>query len=160
MIKKVFMVSTVIVLLFLIIMTPTFISQQAPIGSFPRVLIDHMDYSVLIDVRAALEDYRYQNMNIKVTGLDNIAYNPPPATASETYGIQTTVLKNDTREFSVNITIFDQGGHAYDFNATVTIQAGLDGDVMVVQKEHSDQMVQEPVGEYYRDAIVARSVGR
>ena len=159
MIKKVFMVSTVIVLIFLIIITPTFISQQAPIGSFPRVLIDHMEYSVLVDVRAALEDYRYHNISIRVKGLDNTAYQPPPVSANETYGIQATVLKNDTRAFSLNITLFDQSGQGYDYNSNVTIVTRQDGDVMVVQREGSDQTVEKPVGEYFRDTFVARSVG-
>ena len=159
MIKKVFMVSTVIVLIFLLIMTPTFISQQAPIGSFPRVLIDHMEYSVLVDVRAALEDFRYHNISIRVTGMDDPGYHPPPVHANETYGIQATVLKNDTREFILNITLFDQGGQEYVYNSTVRIESGQDGDEMAVKREGSDQLVRKPVGEYFRDTFVARSVG-
>ena len=159
MIKKVFMVSTVIVLTFLIIMTPTFISQQAPIGSFPRVLIDHMEYSVLVDVRAALEDYRYHNISIRVTGRDDPGYHPPPVQSNETYGIQATVLKNDTREFTLNITLFDQGGQGYVYNSNVTIESGQDGDDMVVKREGSNQEVRKPIGEYFRDTFVARSVG-
>jgi len=157
MIKKVFMVSTVIVLTFLIIITPTFISQQAPIGSFPRVLIDHMEYSVLVDVRAAVEDYRYLNISITVTGLDK-TYHPPPVAANETYGIQATILKNDTREFKFSITLFDHTNRGYDYNATIRIVSEQDIDTMWVQKEGSDQSVQEPVGEHYRDTLVARSV--
>jgi hypothetical protein len=158
MIKQVFMVSTVIVLIFLIIITPTFISQQAPIGSFPRVLIDHMDYSVLVDVRAALEDYRYHNITIRVAGIDNPGYHPPPVQSSETYGIQATILKNDTREFALNITLFDQGGQGYDYNSTVRIVSGQDGDDMVIMREGSSQNVQIPIGEYFRDTFIARSV--
>jgi len=154
------MVSTVIVLTFLIIMTPTFISQQAPIGSFPRVLIDHMEYSVLVDVRAALEDYRYHNISIRVTGLGDPGYHPPPICANETYGIQATVLKNDTREFTLNITLFDQVGQGYVYNSTVTIEPDQYGDdVMVVKREGSNQEVRKPIGEYFRDTFVARSVG-
>lgn len=153
------MVSTVIVLIFLIIITPTFISQQAPIGSFPRVLIDHMEYSVLVDVRAALEDYRYHNISIRVMGLDNLGYHPPSIQANETYGIQASILKNDTREFALNITLFDQSGQGYDYNSTVMIESGQGGDDMVVKREDSDQLVRKPVGEYFRDTFVARSVG-
>jgi len=159
MIKKVFMVSTVIVLIFLIIITPTFISQQAPIGSFPRVLIDHMEYSVLVDVRAALEDYRYHNMSIRVTGLGAPGYHPPPIQSNETYGIQATVLKNDTREFTLNITLYDQLRQGYVYNTTVRIVSGQDGEDIMVVKRDSIELARTPIGGYFRDVFVARSVG-
>jgi len=123
------------------------------------VLIDHMEYSVLVDVRAALEDYRYLNITIRVTGLDNPGYHPPPVQSNETYGIQATVLKNDTREFALNITLFDQLGQGYDFNSTVRIVSEQDGDEIMVVKRDNVELARTPEQGYFRDVLVARSVG-
>lgn len=157
MIKKIFMVATVIVLALLIIITPTFISQSPPPASVPRVLIDNLSYAVIVDVNSALEPYRYRNITIAVRGLDNLSYHPPPVYEEQTYDLHVVVLKNVSRKFDVNITLYDRARYAYDYN--VTIEVSEESNQMLVRNADGDVLGTVSVGgNAFKDAMMARSV--
>ncbi len=156
MIKKIFMVATVIVLVFLIIITPTFISQQQSIGAVPFVFIDHLNYTVLIDVHSVVVEQRYWNVSMCIRSLDNPNYTHLYLVENNTYDIHTVVNKNDTRRFTLNVTIFDQNLNGYDYNATIEIKKENDKDVMSVRKSGSDQGVSVDIGKTFRYALTMR----
>lgn len=159
MIKKITMVSTIIVLTFLIIITPTFISKQTPIGAIPRVLIDNMKYVILVDVGSAVEDYRYWNISMTVNGLDNLSYHRV-SLEEQTYDLHLVVAKNDTSKFELNITLFDRNDRifiGYDFNATVEAKSQLEANVMEIRRSDIDQVSSVSLGNVFRDTLVARS---
>lgn len=159
MIKKVFMVSTFVVLVFLIMITPTFIGPQQSLGAVPTVFIDNMRYSVLIDVHSVVVEYRFRNISMRVVGLDNASYHPPPLSENETYDLHMVVWTNDTRRFAVNITLFDQNRRASDYNVTVEVRGVTDDYEMIVLKEGSEQPSVIALGSTYRDTLSARRVG-
>ena len=158
MIKKIFMVATVVVLVFLIMITPTFIGPQQALGAVPTVFIDNMRYSVLIDVHSVVVEYRFMNISMRVVGLDNTSYRPPILTENDTYDLHTVVWTNSTRRFWVNITLFDQNRIPSDYNVTVEARGPADDYEMIVTKEHSNQSSFVALGSTFRDTLSARRV--
>jgi len=159
MIRKIFMVSTVVVLVFLIIITPTFISRQTPLGAAALVFIDNMDYQVLIDVHSVVVEYRYWNISMRVAGMDNQSYSPPVMLENETYDLHAVVAKNDTRKFQVNITLFDQAKHGYDYNVTVELRGQAYDYDMVIRKDGNDSTT-VALHSTFKDTLQARGIGR
>lgn len=155
MIKKIFMVATLVVLVFLIIITPTFISQQTSLGAVPLVIIDNLRYSILVDVHSTVEPYRYKLISIDITGLDT-AYNPMPVSETETYDLHVVVNKNDTNRFSLNITLFDQVWHGYDYNATVEVKNESAGGFMLVRRADASQPVSTNLMDNFEDTLISR----
>jgi len=156
MIKKIAMVATMIVLTFLIMITPTFISKQTPIGAAPRVLIDNLRYSIFVDVASVVEDYRYWNISLKITGLDNLSYKRN-ALEEQTYDLHLTVTKNDTRIFALNVTLFDKNRMGYDYNATVEALNEPSGNAMLVRRAGTSDVSTVTLGNVFRDTLIARS---
>ena len=156
MIRKIFMVSTVVVLVFLIIITPTFISQNAPLGAAPLVFIYNRDYSVLVDVHSVVVEYLYWNISIRVVGLDNQSYRPPLMLENDTYDLHTVIAKNDTRRYEVNVTLFDQTMRGYDYNVSLELKGQADDNIMLVWKEGSDMPVRVALHSTFKDTLPAR----
>ena len=156
MIKKIAMVATIIVLTFLIMITPTFISKQTPIGAAPRVLLDNMKYSILVDVASVVEDYRYWNISLKITGLDNLSYHASRM-EEQTYDLHFTVPKNDTSMFALNVTLFDKNRLGYDYNVTVEAQNETSGNAMLIRRAGTSEISTVPIGNVFRDTLIARS---
>jgi hypothetical protein len=159
MIKKIFMVSTVVVLVFLIIITPTFISERQPLGSVPSVFIDNMKYSVLIDVHSVVVEYRFRNISMRVTGLESSGYHPPPLIENDTYDLHVVVWKNDTLKFDLNITLFDQNRRGFDYNVTVEVKGEGENNIMLISRPDSDQSSTVALGATFKDTLSARRVG-
>ena len=159
MIRKIFMVSTVVVLVFLIIITPTFISLNAPLGAAPLVFINNRDYTVLVDVHSVVVEYLFWNISIRVSGLDNLSYRPPVMLENDTYDIHTAISKNDTRRFEVNITLFDQMKRGYDYNVTLELKGPADENVMLVWKESRDAPETVALHSTFKDTLLARRLG-
>jgi len=156
MIKKIFMVSTIVVLVLLVIITPRLISQEPQISEFPRILIDHMKYELIIDVHSAVEPYRYKNISITVLGLDNDSYRPPTLLEEETFNLHLKISKNDTYNFQLNVTLFDQNFNGFDYNATIKIINNLEGDKMLVYKSKDSRPSSTNVGNQFRDILDSR----
>lgn len=159
MIRKISMVSTIVVLVFLIIITPTFISQQSPLGAAPLIFIDNLNFKVVVDVHSVVVEYRYRNISMRVAGLDNLSYRPPPILENDTYDVHTVVAKNDTHKFELNVTLYDQARRGYDYNVTIEAKGSADNYVMLVWKPGSDSPSTVGLGSTFRDAILARRTG-
>jgi len=155
MIRKIAMVATIIVLTFLIMITPTFISKQTPIGAAPRVLLDNMRYSIFVDVASVVEDYWYWNISLKITGLDNRSYQRS-VLEEQTYDLHLTVAKNDTRVFALNVTLFDKNRMGYDYNTTVEALNETLGSAMLIRRAGTSD-ISVPLGNVFRDTLIARS---
>ncbi len=155
MIKKIFMVATLVTLIFLIIITPTFISRQTSLGAVPLVIIDNLRFTILVDIHSTVEPYRYKYISIDVTSLDN-SNGSTVVDESETYDLHVVIQKNDTRRFHLNITLFDQAWHGYDYNATVEVKSESEGGAILVRRADSTHTTSTNLMDNFEDTLISR----
>ena len=119
MLKKIFMVSVIIVLVLLIIITPRFIGRDQGIAAVPELLVDHVENQTKVYVKG-IGDYRYPNITIQ------IIY-PGPSGPVEllqrdtfTYFSNVSISDNLTKEFDLNVSLY-VGKLEYQYNCSISI---------------------------------------
>lgn len=151
------MVLVIPVLVMLIIFTPRLVGEPNVLASIPVVIVDARTDAVIIDVTGAFDHYRYRNITVRVRSLDTTSLDLAHW-EDETYDVHVRFDRSATNAFDLNVTLFDQEDHAFDYNATVRFSTDLDNPVMVVTERPSDRESRTDLPGEFRALISPRLV--
>ena len=114
-------VVAILVLLAMILITPTLIGRSPELGSLPLLIVGlTQDQSTfVVDVGGAVGRYMYANVTLEVRGIQNAAYEAEAE--NDTYGVHIRVSVNVTRSFSIHTYLVDRQDNYFEYNVTVDL---------------------------------------
>jgi len=115
-------VVAILVLLAMILITPTLIGRSPELGSLPLLIVGlTQDQSTfVIHVGAAVGSYMYANVTLEVRGIQNASYEAE-AMENDTYDVHIRVPVNVTRSFSIHTYLVDRQENYFEYNVTVNL---------------------------------------
>lgn len=124
------MVVTILVLLSLILVTPSLLGRSPELSSLPILIIglSHDNRTMSVDVGGAVGWYMYENATIRVRSLNlNSTFNVT-VSENETYDLHTKIPINATNNFfRVHALIFDRLDNYFETNVTARVYRNADG---------------------------------
>ena len=115
-------VVAILVLLAMILITPTLIGRSPELGSLPLLIVGlTQDRSTfVVDVGGVVGRYMYANVTLEVRGILNASYEAE-AMENDTYGVHIRVPVNATASFSVHTYLVDRQKNYFEYNVTVDL---------------------------------------
>ena len=118
MIRKALMALTVIVLVILIIITPSLIGKEPGVSSIPKVIVDYADNETIVHVTSALGDHRFTNISIYAENA-SVGWSNESA-QSEAYSLTMRFPGSVVSGFFLNVTVYDDE-NGYEYNCSVVL---------------------------------------
>ena len=137
------MFSTIVALVALILVTPSFLGHPTTLASLPVLIVamaPHTDI-LIVDVTGGLQPYLYANVSLEATpmGLANSTSYREAAGGNWTYGATLYIPPNGTTHLPMNGTKFlvhtrlvDRDGNLFEYNLTVRTYRNTNGDPVMV----------------------------
>ncbi|HEX9339819.1 MAG TPA: hypothetical protein VF992_01425 [Thermoplasmata archaeon] len=124
------MVITVIGLVLLILITPGLLGRPTELATLPLLIVgmSRNDTTFIVNVGAAVQAYRYQEIRLSINGSE------PSANQTilrlDTYEEHTWVPADAT--FSIDAYLVDQQGNYFEYNVTVGTEKDADNRTVMV----------------------------
>ena len=118
------MFGTIIVLVGLILITPSYLPHPSALTSLPILIVamTSNEKSVIVDVTGALQAYLYDNITLNVTGLD-VANGTPSSWnvgMNDTYNAEVYIPANLT-SWRIHVWLTDHQGNYFEYNVTLRL---------------------------------------
>lgn len=118
------MFATIIFLVALILVTPSFLPHPSALTSLPILIVamTHDQKSVIVDVTGAIQAYLYDNITLNVTQIGAVNGTPPPRNAflKDTYNLEMYVPSNLT-SYRIHVWLTDHQGNYFEYNVTLRL---------------------------------------
>lgn len=116
------MFGAIIVLVALILITPSLLGRTSPLDSLPVLIVamNHNRTMVIVDVTAAVQAYLYDNITLEVkhTNPDFSNRTLEAYSRNDTYNVQLEVPANET-PFYIHARLIDLQGNYFEYNVTM-----------------------------------------
>lgn len=137
------MFSTIVVLVALILVTPSLLGHPTTLASLPVLIVAMTPAAdvLIIEVTAGLQPYLYANVSLAATALGpgNTTLLREVSEGNWTYGEALDVRANGTTnlpangtEFLVHTRLVDRDGNLFEYNLTVRTYRSANGDPVMV----------------------------
>ncbi|MGQ0798063.1 MAG: hypothetical protein ACT4OI_09430 [Methanobacteriota archaeon] len=116
-------VTAILVLLAMILITPTLIGRPPELGSLPLLIVGlTQDRSTfVVHVGGAVGSYMYANVTLAVRGIGNASSYEAQAMENDTYDANLRVPVNVTASFAIHTYLVDRQENYFEYNVTVDL---------------------------------------
>lgn len=118
------MFGTIIVLVAMILVTPSFLPHPSALTSLPVLIVamTSNQKSVVVDVTGALEAYLYDNITMNVTQIGSANATEPAYNVglNDTYNLEVYIPANLT-SWRIHVWLTDRQGNYFEYNLTLRV---------------------------------------